>query len=113
MHEMSLMASMLEIIEDRAREDGFLQVSRVHLEIGRLSGVEPEAMRFAFDVGTFGSVAQGAELVLQDTEGRGRCRGCGLEAVLEAFYDPCPACGRGPMEILAGRELRIVSLDVE
>ena len=113
MHEMSLMASMLEIIEDRAREDGFLQVTRVHLEIGRLAGVEPEAMRFAFDVGTFGSVAAGAELVILETEGRGRCPACGEEAVLEAFYDPCPACAKFPMELLSGRDMRIISLDVE
>ena len=113
MHEMSLMASMLELIEAQAREEAFDRVTRVVLEVGRLAGVEPEAMRFAFDVGTHGSVAQGAELVLLDTGGRGRCQGCGLEAALEAFYDPCPACGRFPMEILAGRELRLVSLDVE
>ena len=113
MHEMSLMASMLEIIEDRAREDGFHQVLRVHLEIGRLSGVEPEAMRFAFDVSTAGTVAAGAELVIQETEGRGRCCACGREAVLEAFYDPCAACGEVPMEMLSGRDMRILSLDVE
>ena len=113
MHEMSLMASMLEIIEAQARADAFERVTRVVLEVGLLAGVEPEAMRFAFDVGTHGSVAQGAVLELQETPGRGRCPGCGLEAVLEAFYDPCPACGRLPMAILAGRELRIVSLEVE
>ena len=113
MHEMSLMASMLEIIEEQARLDGFLKVTRVILEVGRLAGVEPQSMRFAFDVGTHGSCAEGAELVLEETEGRGRCPACGAEAVLQAFYDPCPACAAVPMQILAGRELRVVSLDVE
>ena len=113
MHEMSLMASMLEIIEDQARAEGFERVTRVFLEIGRLAGVEAEAMRFAFDVGTHGSVAEGAELVIEETGGLARCQACGAEAPLEHFYDPCPACGKIPMEILAGRELRIVSLDVE
>ena len=113
MHEMSRMASMLEIIEDQARAEGFERVTRVFLEIGRLAGVEAEAMRFAFDVGTRDSVAEGAELVIEETEGRGHCHACGAEAVLEAFYDPCPACGAVGLEILAGRGLRIVSLEVE
>lgn len=113
MHEMSLMASLLEIIEDQARAEGFASVSRVVLEIGRLAGVEAEAMRFAFDVGTRGTLAEGAVLDIEETPGRGRCAACGGEAPLEAFYDPCPACGSGPLEILTGRELRVVSLDVE
>lgn len=113
MHEMSLMASLMEIIEDQARAEGFTRVSRVVLEVGRLAGVEAEAMRFAFDVGTHGSLAEGAELELEETPGRGLCGACGREAPLEAFYDPCPACGKGPMRITAGRELRVVSLDVE
>lgn len=113
MHEMSLMASMLEIIEDQARTEGFGQVTRVVLEIGRLSGVEPEAMRFAFDVGTAGSIAEGADLLLEETPGRARCPACGLETPVEAFYDPCPACAGYPLEILQGRDMRIVSLDVE
>lgn len=113
MHEMSLMASMLEIIEDQARTEGFTQVTRVVLEIGRLSGVEPEAMRFAFDVGTAGSVAEGAELLMEETLGRARCPACGLETPVEAFYDPCPACAKYPLEILAGRDMRIISLEVE
>jgi hydrogenase nickel incorporation protein HypA/HybF len=113
MHEMALMASMLEIIQDQARQEGFSRVLRVVLEVGRLSAVDPEAMRFAFDVGTQDSVAQGAELTIQETEGLARCISCGTEAQVLAFYDPCPACGRVPLEIVAGRDMRLVSLDVE
>ena len=113
MHEMSLMASMLEIIEAQARLDGFRHVARVILEIGRLSGVEPEAMRFAFDVTTRDSVAEGAELVIEATPGRARCGSCGAEAPVQACFDPCAACGGFPQEILAGRELRLLALDVD
>ena len=113
MHEMALMASMLELIEDQARVDGFHKVVRVDLEIGRLSGVEPEAMRFAFDVGTEDSLVAGAELFIEEPEGLARCEVCGVESAIEMIFDPCPECGKGPMEILAGRDMRIVSLEVE
>jgi hydrogenase nickel incorporation protein HypA/HybF len=113
MHETSLMVSMLEIIEEQARLEGFQRVTRVSLEIGKLAGVDPEAMRFAFDVGTVDSVVEGAELVIEETAGLARCPGCALEATVQVFYEPCAACGWVPQEILAGRTMRILSLDVE
>ena len=113
MHEMSLMAGMMEIIQSSAAEQGFTKVTRVVLEIGRLSGVEPEAMRFAFDVGTQDSLAEGAELTIEETPGSGQCPACGKVSPLEAFYDPCPFCATVPMRILAGKEMRIKFLDVD
>jgi hydrogenase nickel incorporation protein HypA/HybF len=113
MHEMSLMASMLEIIEEQVRLEGCRRVTRVTLEIGRLSGVDAEAMRFAFDASTKDSVAEGAELAIEETNGRAHCPACGLEATVAVFYEACDACGQVPQEITAGRALRIVSLDVE
>jgi hydrogenase nickel incorporation protein HypA/HybF len=113
MHEMSLMATMLEIIEEQARREGFRRVTRVSMEIGRLSGVDAEAMRFAFDVGTRNSVAEGAELVIEETQGLARCPVCAREAPVQVFYEACAACGQAPQEITAGRAMRLVSLDVE
>ena len=113
MHEMALTTRMLELIEAQALQSGFRRVARVILEIGRLSGVEPEAIRFAFDVVTRDSVAEGAELVIEATPGRARCPACGAEAAVQACYDPCAACGGFPQEILAGRDLRLLALDVD
>lgn len=113
MHEMSLMASMLDIIQDQARAEGFRRVTRVILEVGKLAGADAEALRFAFDVSTEDSVAQGAELLIEEPEGRARCPTCGREATVQAFYDPCAACGQMPQELIAGRELRVVALDVD
>jgi hydrogenase nickel insertion protein HypA len=69
MHEMSLCESILQICEDEARRQGFKRVTRVRLEIGRLSGAEPEAMRFSFDAVTRGSLAEGAVLEIIDMPG--------------------------------------------
>jgi hydrogenase nickel incorporation protein HypA/HybF len=113
MHEMTLMAGLLEILEDQARVEGFGRVLRVTLEVGRLAGAEAEALRFAFDVSTRGTRAEGAEFVIEEPAGRGRCPGCGQESEVATLFDACSACGAVPLEILSGRELRIVSLDVE
>jgi hydrogenase nickel insertion protein HypA len=59
---MSLAEGVLQLIEDAARQQAFAKVQTVWLEIGQLSGVEPEAMAFCFDAVTRGSIAQGARL---------------------------------------------------
>ena len=69
MHEMSLCESIMQIIEDEAQRQGFERVIRVRLEIGRLSGVEIEAMRFGFDAVTRDSLADGAELEIIEAAG--------------------------------------------
>lgn len=112
MHEMSLAESVLGIIEDQARSQGFARVRTVWLEIGRLAAVEAEAMRFCFDAVTRGSIAEGAGLQIIDIPGSGRCLSCGKTIQLNERYDLCPDC-KLPVEITGGTELRVKELEVE
>jgi hydrogenase nickel incorporation protein HypA/HybF len=69
MHEMSLTQGVLEIIESASHREGFSRVRTVWLEIGTLAAVEPEALRFCFDVVTRGSCAEGARLEIVSSIG--------------------------------------------
>ena len=113
MHEMSLAQNVREIIEQAAIDQGFSRVRTVWLEIGRLSCVEPEAMRFCFDSAMQGSVAAGAALEIMDTPGRGRCAQCGQESEIEHIYDACPCCGSFGLQVVAGDAMRVKELEVE
>lgn len=113
MHELSLLEGMVEGLQAEARREGFARVHRVRLEVGRLSGAEPEALRFAFGPATEGTLAEGAELVLLDVPGTGLCRACGAEVEIGARFEPCPACGEGFVDVTGGTELRIKDIDVE
>ncbi|BDU72806.1 hydrogenase maturation nickel metallochaperone HypA [Mesoterricola silvestris] len=113
MHELSLMAGMLGIIAGEARGQGFTRVSRIVLEIGALSGVEPEALRFAFDVSARGTVAEGAELEIEETEGRAQCGACGHTVPVRGTWGGCPACGTDALKVIAGKETRVKYLDVD
>jgi len=62
MHEMSLAMGVLQIVEEAARAQRFRRVRSVLLEIGELSMVEAEAMRFCFDAVSRGTLAEGAVL---------------------------------------------------
>jgi hydrogenase nickel incorporation protein HypA/HybF len=109
MHEVSLMASVVEAIEARTRP---ARVVRVRLEVGRLSGVVSDALRFCFDACTRETTLEGADLEIREVPGRVRCRECGGELAIESFLDLC-VCGSAALDVLAGQELRIQSVEVQ
>ncbi|WP_422019016.1 hydrogenase maturation nickel metallochaperone HypA [Roseibium sp.] len=112
MHEMSLCENILGILLDEAASQNFSKVDRVCLEVGPLSGVEPEALRFGFDVVTRGSLADGARLDIFEPEATATCAACGTTAVIQDRFDPCPSCGSHLLKIKTGEELRIKELEV-
>jgi hydrogenase nickel incorporation protein HypA/HybF len=112
MHELSLMEEVRVIIEQHAREHGFARVQAVVLEIGQLSGVEAEAMRFCFESVMAGGLAEGARLEIMETPGRARCV-CGWEGGMASRLEPCPSCDAFGLQILQGAEMRVKTLDVE
>lgn len=113
MHEMSLAESALQIIEDAAINQGFTRVRTVWLEIGKLSCVEKDAMRFCFDAVIKDTVADGARLKIVETAGQGRCARCGYETQIDTLYEACPQCGSYGMQVIAGDAMRVKELEVE
>ncbi len=112
MHEMSLCEGILQIVEDAARREGFSQVRRIRLEVGRLAGVEIGALEFAFDVVMRGSVAEGAALEIIELPGRALCFSCGETVEVVSRLDPCPLCGGARLAPSGGDEMRIRDLEV-
>lgn len=113
MHEMSLAEGVVQVLEQSARAEGFNRVRKVWLEIGRLSQVEVESMRFCFEAVCRGSIAEGAELEIIEIEGRGWCHGCEKQFDYHARYDPCPHCQGYQVQMVGGDEMRIKELEVE
>ncbi|MCT4577960.1 hydrogenase maturation nickel metallochaperone HypA [Donghicola sp.] len=112
MHEMSLCEGIRNVIEDQARAHTITRVKSVRVEIGRFSGVEKDALSFAFDVVMRGSVAEGARLEMIDLPGRAMCYDCIHEVEIENRLDPCPDCGGGKLMPVGGDEMRIKDLEV-
>ena len=108
MHEMAITQEIVEILRRRA---GDRRVRRVVLEIGKLSAVMPEAVRFCFDLCVEGTPAEGAELEILEPAGRGRCRLCGGEVVLERPFGRC-ACGSTDLDWISGEELKVREMEV-
>jgi hydrogenase nickel incorporation protein HypA/HybF len=113
MHELSISGSITDLVVDCAERENIARVSRVVVEIGTAAAVDPEALMFCFPITTADTVAAGAELVINRVELRTKCGTCGGVHSPATQISPCPTCGSFVSEILAGREMRVVSIEGE
>jgi hydrogenase nickel incorporation protein HypA/HybF len=112
MHEMALAESIVQIVEDTARSSAARAVRAVWLELGALSHVEHEALRFSFDVVVRGTVAEGARLEVVTTPGRAWCMPCGETVDLARLGDACPRCGSHQLQVTQGEEMRVREIEI-
>jgi hydrogenase nickel incorporation protein HypA/HybF len=110
MHELSLLENVRDILEQHARAERFTQVTQITLEIGTLSCIEPQALRFGFDVVMNGSLAEHAELVITELMGLGVCQNCREQVEMAHLYDPCSQCGHPLVTVTQGTEMKIKNL---
>jgi hydrogenase nickel incorporation protein HypA/HybF len=107
MHELGITQDILEIVAERA---GGARVSQIVIEVGKLSAVLPDAIRFCFDLCSEGTVAHGSDLEILEPSGRARCRSCATEFALDRPFGRCE-CGGTDLEWLGGEELKIKALE--
>ncbi|HLX48937.1 MAG TPA: hydrogenase maturation nickel metallochaperone HypA [Streptosporangiaceae bacterium] len=108
MHELAIIESVIEAVTGRLPD---ARISCVHLEIGALSGVVADSLRFCFELATEGTGLEGASLEISEQPGRCRCRTCGQDFSAHGPILLCP-CGSADAEVLAGQELKIASVKV-
>jgi hydrogenase nickel incorporation protein HypA/HybF len=112
MHEMALAEGIVQIVENTARASDAATVRAVWLELGALSHVEVEALRFSFDVVTRGTVAEGARLEVLTTPGRAWCMPCGETVDLPRLGEACPRCGSHQLQVTQGDEMRVKEIEI-
>lgn len=108
MHELGIAQEVVRIASEGC---GGARVKRLVLEVGKLSTVLPDALRFCFDLAAQETLLEGAALDIVEVPGRARCRKCGGMVELVRPFGEC-ACGCSDLEWLSGEELRIKSLEV-
>jgi hydrogenase nickel incorporation protein HypA/HybF len=111
MHELGIVTEIVSVASDRARALGTERVTRLVLEIGKLSTVLPDAVRFCFDVAAEGTPLGGAALEIREVAGKGRCRACSSIVVMERPVARC-TCGEFDLEWLSGTQVQIVEMEV-
>ena len=112
MHEMSLADGVLQLALDGARRNAACAVKAVRLEIGALSHVELDALRFCFDAVTRGTLAEGARLEIVATPGAAWCMPCGERVALGRRGEACPHCGSYQLQVVQGDEMRVAEIEI-
>jgi len=110
MHELSIAEAIVAVAE---RHAAGRTVYAVDVKVGHLRQVVPSALEFAFELTAKGTCLDGAELRIEAVAADGRCRACGADSVLEGFPLTCAACGGLDVEVTAGEELLVDSLELE
>lgn len=113
MHELAITQSMLDLVLKEAKKAGGKTVGKVNLVIGEMSGVVDECVKFYFELLSKDTIAMGAALSFKRVPMQARCRNCGELFIPKEFDWSCPSCQNSQMEIVAGNELYIETIEVE
>ncbi len=113
MHELAITQDMFDIVMKQAAEATAQKVTRVKLVIGEMTGVVADSVQFYFDLLSKGTIAEGATINIKPVPAKVKCRTCGRESELKPFDFTCPHCGGTSLEVVAGNELVVESIEVE
>ncbi|NLS93132.1 MAG: hydrogenase maturation nickel metallochaperone HypA [Planctomycetaceae bacterium] len=111
---MSIVEALIEQVEGEvARAGAAGKVTRLSLSIGRLSGVQPDSIRFAFELLSPGTLVENAALEIEEPPAVCVCAGCGARTELDDFCLECPSCGSRDISIQGGREMLLQTIDLD
>ena len=114
MHELSIALSMIDMATEEAQRRGGVQVNALHIRLGPLSGVVKDALLFSYEVATSGTLLKGSRLIIEDVPVVIFCSACQAEQELESIQRfCCPVCGTVSSEVVRGKELEFVAMEIE
>ncbi len=110
MHEMSIVVSIVEIAESEAKKANAEKITEMELDIGTVSGIEIDALNFAFDSIKHKTMLKDAEIKINIIEAKSICEDCKYEFKTENVYTLCPQCDSYKTSILKGKEMKVKSI---
>lgn len=113
MHELSIIAGLMETVEALAKEHKAKEVTGIRIRVGALSGVVAELLDSAFDMYKKGTIAQRATLEIEKVPFKVRCKSCGAESERDDFQFACGACGSTELELVQGTELVLERIEMD
>ena len=113
MHELAICQALMNQVESIAAERNARSVVSIVVGMGPLSGVEAQLLKHAYPVASAGTIAEGAELVIEDLPVRIRCTECGSESDALPNKLVCKVCGDWRTTLISGDELMLMRIELE
>jgi hydrogenase nickel incorporation protein HypA/HybF len=112
MHELAIAQALVEEVQRLAEQQRAEAVLAVAVSVGALSGVDREALAFAFPLAALDTALEHTRLDLEEAPALGTCEDCGQEYTLDLADVRCTRCRSGRMRIVAGRDVLICSVQL-
>ena len=112
MHELSICQALIDQVEIIAQDRNAAHVEKIVLHLGPLSGVEPRLLVQAYPLVSTGTIAQQAELVIEELPIQIRCEDCGAESNVQANKLICGVCGNWRTQLRSGDVLLLASIEM-
>lgn len=112
MHELGVAQNIVDIVRQSIPVDREASVKKIRIRIGQLSGVVAESLEFCFHAIVSETGMKQAGLVMETMPTVSRCTDCGHQFRVDDFAFTCPACESVNLEMLSGRELEIVDIEL-
>ena len=120
MHEISIAGAIIDSVLDAAEKNNARRVSKVYLEIGELTALNPDQLKFIFQTITKGTVAEGASYDIKVIKPSINCKKCSYKGPIEFFENlhfflpliKCPKCDEPDVDIVAGRECFVKKINI-
>jgi hydrogenase nickel incorporation protein HypA/HybF len=113
MHEMGIAMQIIEIATASIPADiKGARVQRVNLKVGKLAAIIPESLRFCFEIASKDTPLSGAELAIEEIPVLARCNNCRFQWTINEPVFLCRKCKSGSIQVIAGRELDIESIEL-
>ena len=122
MHEFSFAYNIFKIAEATAIKHNAKKITEVQLEIGELTLIVPDLLKRSFEMATTGSIAEGAELVIEILPGKIKCRDCGKDSSVTLSEESyltglqlfqCKHCQSKNTEIIDGKKANIKNVKIQ
>jgi hydrogenase nickel incorporation protein HypA/HybF len=113
MHELAVCQSLIDQVEDIAQQRSADIVCAIFVGIGPLSGVESRLLKNAYTVASAGTIAENAELIVEDLPVRVKCTKCGSESDALPNKLICKQCGDWRTTLISGDEMLLLSVELE
>ncbi|HEV2114504.1 MAG TPA: hydrogenase maturation nickel metallochaperone HypA [Terriglobales bacterium] len=113
MHELGIASSVLQEAREEAQRHPGARLRKVRVRVGELSGVNPDALRFCFEVLVRDAKLEPLELEIETCARQQRCPACDLTFTVAGYDLSCPTCGTAETQFVSGDELELASLEME
>jgi len=112
MHELSIAENIVDIVKQFVPDNQASAVGIIHLRVGPFAGIIPDSLKFCFATLSADAGMANADLRIELTPLAALCRACGNQSEVKNFTFRCSVCGGGDLEIVSGKELEVVEIEI-